>query len=237
MNEIVIKGVVGSWAVDPEDITYRLKNMDGDVLVPIDSIGGSVIAGIAIYNAFKEYNKGKITFRIMGVAASISSYIVLSGDSIEAYDNTTYMIHNASLPVQGDHHKLRKVADIAEGLSSIIAKAYASKTGLSEDEIKKLMDSETFYFGGEMKEAGFIDELLTTESNVTKAEAVAVSLEHLKACNNDVREHESDLSFEAIAKLLPQKVIINQVENKVVDLSAQQKRSRDLDILTEGTNL
>ncbi len=235
MNEIVIYGVIGSWSVDPEDIIHQLKYMDGDVLVLVDSVGGSIIAGISIHNAFKSYDKGKVIMRITGVAASITSYIVLAGDEIEAYDNTTYMIHNAWLPVSGDHHALRKSADLVEGLSSVIANGYISKTGMSAKTVTKLMDEETFYFGVEMKDAGFVDTIITAENEVTKAEARSLTVEKLKACNNAVREHESDLSFEAVAKMLP-----GQEEHKiseVVDLSAQQKRARSLDILEKELSL
>lgn len=238
MDEIVIDGVIGGWEVDSKEIIYQLGKMRGDVLVLLNSIGGSVIHGVSIFNAFKAYDKGLITIRITGVAASIASYIALSGDKVEAYDNTTYMIHNASLPVMGDYRALRKGADISEGLTSIIAKAYISKSGKTEKEVRALMDAETFYYGAEMLDAGFVDSIISTENNTNKAEALSVALESLKACNNAIHEHESDLSFEAVAKLLPQKEeVVVEVIEEVVDLSAQQQRARTLEILKNGVKL
>ena len=235
MNEIVIDGVIGGWDVNSREIIDQLNSMKGDVLILLNSVGGSVNHGVSIFNAFKAYDKGTITVRITGVAASIASYIALAGDSVEAYDNTTYMIHNASLPVFGDYTTLRKGADISEGLTSIISKAYVSKTGMSDTEVRALMDAETFYYGDEMEQAGFVDVIISTENDSNKAEALSVTLEGLKACNNAVHEHESDLSFEAVAKLLPKAE--EPTTPVVVDVSAQQQRSRDLQIIKEGINL
>lgn len=230
MDKIVIDGVIGGWDVDSKDVIHQLGRANGDVLVLLNSIGGSVLHGVSISNAFKAYNKGTVTVRITGVAASIASYIALAGDKLEAYDNTTYMIHNASLPAFSDYRGLRKAADISEGLTSIISKAYISKTGMNEKTIRNLMDDETYYYGAEMLEAGFVDEIISTESDTSKAEALSVAIESLKACNNAIVENEDTLSLEAVAKLLPSKDEVVEIIEAVVDLSAQQKRARTLKI-------
>jgi len=236
MDEIVIDGIIGGWDIDSQSFSDELNSKSGDVLLKVNSVGGSVMHGVAIFNAIRAYKKGIITAQITGVAASIASYIVLACDKVTAYDNTTFMIHNASLPALGDFRELRKAADISEGLSSIISKAYVSKTSMSDKDVRNLMDDETFYYGKEMLDAGFIDEIVATESAVTnKAEALAIATESLKACNNAIVENESNLSLEAVAKLLPEKEEeVLEVENKVVDVSAQQKKARELFILEQG---
>ena len=238
MDEIVIDGVIGGWDVTSQEFIAELNAKKGDVLIKINSVGGSVMHGVAIFNAIKAYNKGNVTAQITGVAASIASYIVLACDTVEAYDNTTYMIHNASLCICGDYKELVKAADISEGLSAIIAKAYISKTSMSDKDIRKLMDDETFYYGAEMLDAGFVDNIISTDSGATnKKEALAMASERLKACNNAIIENESNLSLESVAKLLPEKEeVIVEVINEVVDVSAQQKRERDLFILKQGMN-
>ncbi|MFK5937718.1 MAG: Clp protease ClpP [Sulfurimonas sp.] len=233
MDKIVIDGVIGGWEVDSKNIINQLNTKTGDVLVLLNSVGGSVLHGISIFNAFKAYKKGTIAVRITGIAASIASYIALAGDKIEAFDNTTFMIHNASLPAFSDYRGLRKAADISEGLTSIISKAYISKTGMSEKNVRKLMDDETFYYGAEMLDAGFVDEIISTESATNKAEALSVAIESLKACNNAIQKKENGLSLEAVAKLLPQKEEVVETKIKVVDLSAQQQRARKLSILNK----
>jgi len=97
MNEIVIDGVIGGWDVDAKEIVSQLTNMTGDVTIKLNSVGGSVIDGITIYNALKAYDKGEIIVEIGAVAASIASYIALAGDLTTAKSNSVYMIHNAWL--------------------------------------------------------------------------------------------------------------------------------------------
>ena len=107
---------------------------------------------------------------------------------------------------------------------------------MEKSDAISLMEKETFYYGEEMLDANFVDELIDIESNTNKAEALSVTLESLKACNNAIHEHES-LSYEAVAKLLPTKEVVAEVEtNEVVDISAQQKRARELFILEQGVN-
>jgi len=224
MNEIVIDGVIGGWDVDAKDIIDQLNSMSGDVTVKLNSVGGSVIEGISIFNAFKAYSKGKVTVEITAVAASIASYIALSADYIKAYDNAVYMIHNASLPVYGDYRELRKGADISEGLTSIIAKAYIAKTAIPETEIRALMEAETFYYGTEMVDAGFADEIIKTDTNSTKAEAMSLTLENIKACNNAIYEHKEEVDVEAVAQLLNiDKKEEKKEEKKVAGLEAKQR--------------
>lgn len=230
MDEIVIDGVIGSWEVEAKEVIYQLNECKGDVTIKLNSVGGSVIDGITIYNALREYNKGTVIVEIGAVAASIASYIALGGDVIKAHSNSTYMIHLAWLPVMGNYVELRKAADISEGLSSIIANAYVAKTKMEKSDAIDLMTKETFYYGDEMLNAKFVDEIIDIESNTNKAEALSITLESLKACNNAIHEHET-LSYEAVAKILPKKEVIAKVEKtKVVDLSAQQQRQRSLDI-------
>lgn len=228
MNEIVIDGVIGGWDVEAKDIIDQLNSMDGDVIIKLNSIGGSVIEGISIFNAIKAYSKGKIIVEITAVAASIASYIALAADNVKAYDNAVFMIHNASLPVFGDYRELRKGAEISEGLTSIIAKAYVAKTGLEDKKIRTLMDEETFYYGREMLDAGFVDEMIKTDENSSKAEALSLTLENLKACNNAIYEHKDDVNYEAVAQLLNKEQ--KKDEEKVADLEAK-KRDIQIQIL------
>jgi len=156
---IVLSGPVG-WEIRAKDIRAALKEAKGgDVEFHVNSPGGIVYEGIEIYNAIREY-PGRTEARITGLAASMMSYIVLAADKVSAYDNATFMIHNALALAIGNHNDMRKVAGILESLSNILAKAYSKKTGKTMEEVKSLMDDETFLFGDEMLHEGFIDELI-----------------------------------------------------------------------------
>lgn len=231
MTVINIDGVIGGWDVEASDITYQLAQANGDITVKVNSVGGSVIDGITIYNAIKEYDKGEVTIEIGAMAASIASYIALAGDKVIAHSNSVYMIHLAWLPIAGNYVELRKAADISEGLSSIIANAYVGKTQMEKSDAISLMEKETFYYGSEMLEANFVDEIIDVDSVANKAEAYSVTVESLKACNNAILEHEN-LQIEAVAKLLPKEEV--ETKPEVVDLSAQQQRERSLYILEQG---
>ena len=163
---------------------------------------------------------------IMGgaVVASIATYIAMNSTSFTIRDNTTFMIHNAWLPVMGDFKALRKAADLSEGLSSIIAKDYVKKTKIDENSIKEMMNEETYLYGEEIKLKGFADEIKETQTDLNKSEAMALAMEQLKACNNAIVENEN-VSFEAVAKLLPKDEEAQEEEVAIVNTNAKTLRN------------
>ncbi|WP_152017951.1 head maturation protease, ClpP-related [Aliarcobacter butzleri] len=214
MNEIQIDDEIASWAISAALIKAQLSQMSGDVTVYVNSIGGSIFEGIEIFNTFLQYKKGKVTFVITGVAASIASYIVLSGDELKVYDNATYMIHNAWTFAAGDANKLKKTAEILDGLSSIMAKKYAEKTGKTIEEIKNMMDKESYFYGEEIVLEGFATELLSTNNTTTKDEAIALNRESFKAsCLNAKEKYNDDEFVQSVAKLVKEVNFLNDVSD------------------------
>lgn len=234
MSKILIYGEIGYWGVTANSVRDQLSQMNGDIVIEIDSPGGSVFEGISIFNAIKEYNKGKVEIVINSIAASIASYIALAGDVIKAHDNSTFMIHNAWTFTYGDGNELRKTASILDGLTSLIAKKYISKTGKSIEEIKNKMDEESYFFGSEILDFGFCDEMISTEDENTKDEYVALSREKFKAaCKVASEKYSTDEFVQAVAKLTKDGVL-NAVEEEltvVLDCTKQKQRSRALQIL------
>lgn len=240
MNKIIIDAEIASWAISASLVKSQLDQMSGDVIVEINSPGGSVFEGISIFNALHSYNKGKVIVSITGLAASIASYIALVGDEIEVYDNATFMIHNAWTFAYGDANELRKTADILEGLSSIIAKKYIERTGKSADEVKNMMDQESYFYGEEIVAEGFGTKLISTDKNADKNAMLALSRESFKASCQKVKEKFDNDEFEqCVAKLVKDGNILNNasdnvppVENKVLlDEIQQQQREREIEIL------
>ena len=227
MTEIKIVGEVGSWELDPADIVAQVNSANDDIELFIDSPGGVVVGGYSIYNALKSYQNGKVFAKIDAVAASIASYIAMAAEEIEVQENSIFMIHNAWLPAIGDHRELRKVADIGEALTNIIASAYNSKTGKDIKVIQKLMDDESYFFGKEIVDMGFANRVSTSkDDSIDKAAAYALMSEKLKSCNNSIYKHANDVDLSAVAKLvLPKK---ESKEEKKVALSA--KSLRDIQI-------
>ena len=227
MTEIKIAGTVGSWELDPADIVAQINSAKDDIELFIDSPGGVVVGGYSIYNALKSYQNGKVYAKIDAVAASIASYIAMVAEEIEVQENSIFMIHNAWLPAMGDHRELRKVADIAEALTNIIALAYNSKTGEDIKVIQKMMDEESYFFGKEIVDAGFADRVSTSKDNsIDKAAAYALMSEKLKSCNNSIYKHANEIDLSAAAKLVLPKA--KNKEDKKAVLSA--KSLRDIQI-------
>lgn len=236
MNEFLIDGEISSWGMSASTVREYLSSITGDVNVTLDSPGGSVFEGISIHNAFKEYDKGTVTMVMGSLVASITTYIAMAGDKIIAHDNSTFMIHNAWTFTYGDENELRKVADVLAGLSSLIAKKYISKTGKSKELIKQAMDKESYYFGNEILDFGFCDEIISTENQNTKDESLALARESFKACCKTASEKFSNDEFvQAVAKLTKDGVldVVPNVddEEKEVALNNAKQREREIEIL------
>lgn len=145
-NTINITGVVG-LDTTYEDIARQLDNSKSDIEILINSPGGYVYDGIAIYNSIKKYNKGSKTVRVCGLSASIATYIMLAGDRLELEENSVIMIHNPSICVMGDYRKLRSAYSNIEKLRVLMSSAYSKYTGIAKNEIETMMDNETFFIG------------------------------------------------------------------------------------------
>lgn len=202
MKTISISGAIG-WDVSPADIRRAIAEADGSepLDVQISSPGGFVTDGLEIYNLIRAY-PGPKTTHLMGLAASMASYIALAGDKVTAEANAVYMIHNALGGAMGNHNDLRRAADVFEGFSIMLARAYAAKTGKPLAEIRALMDAETWYFGAEAKEAGFVDEVIG-EPAEDKASAIATGKAARAACDDIVRRFAEEDSLPKLAAMLP----------------------------------
>lgn len=184
-----MSGHIG-YDVSPADVRGFLLLSEGqDVEIQISSPGGFVFPGLEIYNLLRNY-EGKVTTRLVGLAASMASYIAMAGDRIIAEDNAVFMIHNASGFGMGDHRVMFKVGKTLEGLSTMLAKKYVEKSKRPLDEIKKLMDEETILFGDEILEGAFVDEIIKTDKEKNKESAVAMALAACQACKMKMKEAE-----------------------------------------------
>lgn len=202
MNIIKIDGEIGYWGANAQEIKRLLNEMSGDVTVEINSPGGSVFEGVSIFNALKAYEKGDITTVITGLAASMASYVALAGKTIKAYDNATYMIHNAWMFTYGDFNKLRKDSNTLEALSAILKKAYVSRTGKADKEIQSAMDAESYYFGSEILDMGFVHEIISTENESDKSQAISFASESFKACMQNVQIKTNNTDLDQAAAIL-----------------------------------
>ena len=143
--------------VTPEAFRTELRQMKGNLTVHINSPGGDVFAGVTIYNALKDYHKGKVTVKVDGLAASIASVVAMAGDEIIMSPGAMMMIHNPWSMGVGSSDELRKAADTLDKIKDAILPIYADRTGLDEDEVQALMDAETWMSAEKAVELGFAD--------------------------------------------------------------------------------
>uniref|UniRef100_UPI00248DE4C8 head maturation protease, ClpP-related n=1 Tax=Parendozoicomonas sp. Alg238-R29 TaxID=2993446 RepID=UPI00248DE4C8 len=156
--ELLIYDVIGDWqGLSAKDLVSELKNITSDEMtVRINSPGGSVFDGIAIYNALR-YHPANIHVRIEGLAASIASVIAMAGDTITMAENSLMMIHNPLGWVGGEAEDMRRTADMLDKATEAIALSYSGKSGRPVDDITPLMASETWMTAEEAQGNGFID--------------------------------------------------------------------------------
>lgn len=186
--EISIFGPIGNtW--DGEGVTaakfikdFKAIKAD-DVTLTINSPGGSLFDGLAIYTALAASGKN-ITAKVMGLAASAASVVLMAAKRIEMPKNTHQMAHKASGGVYGTAEEMREMADVVDSLDKSIIATYAARSGKSEDEIKNLLDKGDLWLTADQAvEMGFADaatELVKVTAEFDMAElpeAVRASLQ------------------------------------------------------------
>jgi len=159
-TEIMIYDVIGWPFISADNFVRALAEITAKtVTVRINSPGGDVFDGMAIFNALKTYN-GKVVTRIEGIAASMASVIALAGKEVQAYANTMYMIHEPYAFTAGNQYSLRELADILEKMSGQMIDIYSSNASPGKREIAQMMKDEAWLTAKEAKEKGFIDTVL-----------------------------------------------------------------------------
>jgi len=148
--------------------------IDG-IEIEINTPGGSVFEGQRIYNALREMSaRGvDITATVNGLAASMGSVILMAGDKRRMTAGSRVMIHEASTIAAGDARALKQQADLLESISAEIAGIYSERTGMDEDEIRKMMMAETWMTADEAKANGFIDVVLKDGKEVAQFDTPA----------------------------------------------------------------
>lgn len=152
------------WGVSANDFVRDLNEITaGTVNLYINSPGGSVFEGYAIYSALVRYadrNKATINVIIDGWAASIASVIAMAGDHIKISAHASVMVHEPWSFAIGTADDMREEADILDDLESSIIDIYEARTGGDRNEIAKWVEDETWFKGQAAVDAGFADEVI-----------------------------------------------------------------------------
>lgn len=222
----------------PKDVQDFLDQLDGvsKINVHINSGGGSVFGGIAIYNILKRHNAEIIVY-VEGLAASIASVIAMAGDKIIIPANAQMMIHKPSSITWGNADDMRKEADILDGCQKVILNTYMqhTKEGVTQEQINELIDAETWKNGEEWQE--FFDIEVAEKSN-----AAACTSDYFDRYNNLPEklkaEHEpQEIDIDGIADALAKRIEKTIKENCIPAPAADENKEKQIAAILEDLDL
>ena len=176
-------------------IAKKLAEMPNakEIKIFINSLGGSVMEGLGIYNQLKRHSAHKTVY-IDGFACSIASVIAMAGDTVIMPKNAVMMIHNAWVVAAGNAAQLRKTADDLDVINAASVQAYLDKAGdkLSPEKLAEMLDAETYLTADQCIELGLADKYDDSEEEETDtAKEEAVELAKQQAYNDEMqRRHE-----------------------------------------------
>ena len=183
--ELIIYDPIGAsfWeeTVSAKDVLRRLGEAGNvkDITVRINSPGGSVFDGSAIYNSLKSH-AARVTVHVDGEASSIASLIAMAASPGRLFmaQASWMMIHEARGGRGGTAEELRKTADVIDGMNDVLATAYAARTGRTPEDIRVLMRSETWMTAKEAVEMGFADSVTDSQRIAASRESADFSARH-----------------------------------------------------------
>lgn len=201
------------------------------IKVAMNSTGGIVTDGIAIYNMLKDH-PAQVEVQIDALAASIASVIAMAGDAIKMASNGFMMIHNPSGWVRGEASDMRSYADALDKMRSSIADTYAARSGQSKESVLAAMDVETWYTADEARALGYVDEVIPA-----KKMAACLDVSYFRNApkaltvqppTGRANEKENDMRSIALALGLPETATEGEI---LVALAKLQTSAQALDVL------
>ncbi|POW59841.1 peptidase S14 [Candidatus Pantoea alvi] len=158
--EIYIYDEIGFQGVTAKQFISDLKALGEikHITLHINSPGGCIFDGIAIFNALKSHPAG-ITVHVDGVAASMASVIAMAGNLVIMPANSFMMIHKPHAVARGGAAAMRDLAELLDKIEAVLIPAYTAKTGLAHEVIAGMLKEETWMDGTQCVSLGFADQL------------------------------------------------------------------------------
>lgn len=206
-GDIRKKDWIDSWFGTGQDATdaFSLKDALSAVDTPnltvrINSYGGSVSEGLAIYSLLSEF-KGHLKTIVDGFACSAASVIFMAGQERVVPENGLLMIHNAWSYAEGDSNVMKKMAEDLEKITQPSVNIYINKTGLPEEKIKEMMDREEW---------------------ITSQEAFELGFSTAQTRNEAKQALEANYMFNLVSKLKAKDKKIEELSNKIAQHSVKE---------------
>ena len=154
---------IGAYGVSAKDFRAQLNEITGNIVLRINSPGGDVFDGLAIFNSLVAHD-GHVRVEVTGVAASAASIIAMAGDEIAIAENAFLMIHNAWGITIGNAEDHDETSDLLGQIDNSLASTYAKRTGLDIRAIKSMMTEETWLDSADAKANGFVTEIIAARA-------------------------------------------------------------------------
>jgi len=220
---------IGTFGITAQNFIDEIKEYeDTELNIHINSLGGEVFEGMAIYSIIQR-RKAKTTVYIEGIAASIASVIALAADEVIMSENSLLMIHNAWGGKQGDARDMRKQADILDKITNEIAEVYVKKSGIPYNEVIRMMDEETWLTAEEAVALGLVD-------SISEPIKVAAKYDVSKYKNITNKKVEQILSLTKKREIKMTEELKNWFNSKVEEIIAKVKDSKDVETV-ESVNV
>lgn len=174
-SEIYIYDDIGYFGITAKDFTKQLNTVTApNIVVHINSGGGDVFDGLAIYSALQSH-PSTITTVVDGLAASAASFIALAGDTVTMSPNSFMMIHKAWAMGIGNADDMTALAGVLGKIDGQIAGMYSAKNGKSAEDNLAAMAAETWMTSAEAKDFGLVDSIVGDEPAEDEAASAAVT--------------------------------------------------------------
>ncbi len=229
VSDIYLFNDIGTFGITAQSFIDEIKQYeDRELNIHINSLGGEVFEGMAIYSIIQR-RTSKTTVYIEGIAASIASVIALAADEVIMSENSLLMIHNAWGGTQGEAKDMRKQAEILEKITNEIAEVYVKKTKIPYNEIVEMMDEETWLTAEEAVALGFVD-------SISEPIKVAAKYDVSKYKNITNKKVEQILSLTKKREIKMTEELKNWFNSKVEEIIAKVKDSKDVETV-ESVNV
>ena len=224
VTDVYIFDEIGTYGVTAQEFINDIKGLkDMPINLRINSLGGDVFDGMAMYNVIKR-REAKTTVYIEGIAASIATIIALGADEVVMAENSLFMIHNAWGGTMGEAKDMRKTAETLDKISSELTDIYRKKTGLSNDVLAEMMDEETWLNAQEAYDLRFVD-------TISDSIKVAAKYDVSKFKNITQEEIQNKLSININNKKMTNELkewFNNKVDEIVATVKGDVKVSEDV---------
>lgn len=169
--DVLIYDYIGWGGVTAADFAKELQAIKAKTInVRVNSPGGDVFDGLAIYNSLKAHG-AQVHVRVDGVAASIASIIAMAGQSITMGESAFFMVHHPWAFAIGNAADMREMAATLDKIGESLASIYASRTKATKEQVLAWMDAETWFNAEEAKAAGLADAVQGSDHEAAQARA------------------------------------------------------------------